>query len=62
MSIFLFKTLFFCYFLNLNFGMINYLISEKIRLKRSYILKGMNFLIFRDFSRKFWNFFEFILI
>ena len=42
--------------------MIDYLISnKKIGLKRSFILKVMIFIIFRDFSRNFLNFYGFIL-
>ena len=42
--------------------MIGYLIFFiKNRLKKSYILKCMNFLIFRDFFGIFWNFSRFIL-
>ena len=35
--------------------------QDKFGLIWSYILKVMNFLIFRDFSRGFLNFFDFIL-
>ena len=34
---------------------------KKIRLNKSSILKAMNFLLFRDFSRIFLSFYEFIL-
>ena len=38
----------------------NLIYDKKIRLKRSCILKFMNFLIFRDFSKSFLNFFKII--
>ena len=53
---FLNKKLFFCYLLNLTFKMIDYLISNpkiKFGLIWSCILKFINFLLFRDFSRIF---------
>ena len=43
--------------------MIYYLIcdeTKKFGLKRSYILKDMNFLVFKDFFENFLNYFEFI--
>ena len=53
------------YLLNLNFllfGFIEFMIQQnKFRLISSSILKVMNFLIFRDFSRIFLYFSEFIL-
>ena len=39
----------------------NFMYDEKFRLKRSYILKVINFLICMDFSQSFMNFFVFIL-
>ena len=44
--------------------MIGYLIFDQTKngLKRSCILKFMNFLIFKDFFEFFWIYFGFVLI
>ena len=56
---FLNKKLFSCYLNNWILRMINnliYYLKNKYGLIWSYILKVMNFLIFKDFSRNFLNF------
>ena len=62
---FFIKKLFSRYLLNLNFKMIDCLIfylKKKFGLILSYILKDINFLVFRDFFENFLIFYEFIWI